>query len=51
MSIRIEFKTAVSVCEMARLVGLSRSRFYELIETGVFPSGTLSRVWCQCLIS
>ena len=38
MSVRIESKSAVSVCEMARLVGLSRSRFYELIEAGVFPS-------------
>lgn len=38
MSVRIESKTAVSVCEMARLVGLSRSRFYELIEAGVFPA-------------
>jgi ACT domain-containing protein len=38
MSVRIESKSAVSVCEMARLVGLSRSRFYELVEAGVFPS-------------
>jgi hypothetical protein len=38
MSVRIESRTAVSMCEMARLVGLSRSRFYELIEAGVFPA-------------
>jgi hypothetical protein len=38
MSVHIESKSAVSVCEMARLVGLSRSRFYELVEAGVFPS-------------
>ncbi|KAA0131588.1 AlpA family phage regulatory protein [Gimesia chilikensis] len=31
-------KTAVSVSEMARMVGLSRARFYELMNEGVFPS-------------
>jgi hypothetical protein len=30
-------KTAVSVSEMARNVGLSRARFYQLIGEGVFP--------------
>ena len=29
-------KAAVSVSEMAKMVGLSRARFYELIERGVF---------------
>lgn len=32
----VEFKSAVSVAEMARLVGLSRQRFYQLIGTA-FP--------------
>jgi hypothetical protein len=31
-------KVAVSVSEMARLVGLSRARFYQLIGTGTFPA-------------
>jgi len=30
-------KAAVSVSEMARIVGLSRSRFYGLVNEGVFP--------------
>lgn len=30
-------KTVVSVSEMARLVGLSRSRFYQLLDAGIFP--------------
>lgn len=31
-------KSAVSVSEMARMVGLSRARFYQLVSEGVFPS-------------
>lgn len=31
-------KAAVTVSEMARMVGLSRARFYELVEAGVFPT-------------
>ena len=31
-----DFKEAVSVSEMARMVGLSRARFYELVAQGVF---------------
>jgi hypothetical protein len=31
-------KGVVSVAEMARMVGLSRSRFYQLVDGGVFPS-------------
>src|SRR5262245_65689935 len=31
-------KAAVSVSEMARMVGLSRARFYQLVEAGVFPA-------------
>lgn len=30
-------KAAISVSEMARTVGLSRARFYELVEAGTFP--------------
>ncbi|MBN8643775.1 MAG: hypothetical protein J0L61_00855 [Planctomycetes bacterium] len=29
--------SAVSVSDMARMVGLSRSRFHQLLQTGVFP--------------
>lgn len=31
-------KTVVSVAEMARMVGLSRARFYQLVNDGIFPS-------------
>ena len=31
-------KTIVSVAEMARMVGLSRARFYQLVAEGIFPS-------------
>ena len=37
-------KEAVSVAEMARMVGLSRARFYQLQRDGVFPSP----VYCIC---
>lgn len=37
MSVHLLSKTAVSVAEMARLVGLSRARFYQLMNEGVFP--------------
>jgi len=30
-------KMAVTVAEMARMVGLSRARFYQLMKAGVFP--------------
>lgn len=30
-------KTVVTVSEMAQMVGLSRSRFYQLMKAGVFP--------------
>jgi len=30
-------KTVVSVAEMARMTGLSRARFYQLIREGIFP--------------
>lgn len=33
----VSTKAAVTVSEMARMVGLSRARFYELVEVGVFP--------------
>ena len=31
-------KTVVSVAEMARMTGLSRTRFYQLVNEGIFPS-------------
>ena len=41
----VSLKAAVSVSEMARMVGLSRGRFYELVKQGVFlpPVYTLDR--------
>lgn len=38
MSENIVTKSAVSVTEMARMVGLSRARFYQLVKRGTFPS-------------
>ena len=37
MGINEPTKVAVSVADMARMVGLSRARFYELMGSGVFP--------------
>ena len=37
MSVQIETKTAVTVAEMSRMLGLSRARFYQLQNAGVFP--------------
>ena len=38
MSVQIQqMKVAVSVSEMARMVGLSRARFYQLQKDGAFP--------------
>lgn len=37
MSENIVTKSAVSVTEMARMVGLSRARFYQLVKKGTFP--------------
>jgi len=37
MSVNPPTKVAVSVADMARMVGLSRARFYQLVESGVFP--------------
>jgi len=42
-------KAAVSVTEMARMVGLSRARFYQLVKRGTFPPAdqdTLSKRPC-----
>ena len=33
-----ELRAAVTVAEMARMVGLSRARFYQLQKAGVFPT-------------
>ena len=37
MSVQIETKAAVTVAEMARMLGMSRARFYQLQKAGVFP--------------
>ena len=37
MSVPIQTKTVVTVAEMARLVCLSRARFYQLVAAGTFP--------------
>jgi hypothetical protein len=34
---QVETKAAVTVAEMARMVGLSRARFYQLVAEDVFP--------------
>lgn len=38
MSVQVMSKTVVSVAEMARMVGLSRARFYQLVKDGIFPA-------------
>lgn len=38
MSVQVMSKTVVSVAEMARMCCLSRARFYQLVNEGVFPS-------------
>jgi hypothetical protein len=37
MSVQIQTKAVVSVAEMARMVSMSRARFYQLVEKGIFP--------------
>jgi hypothetical protein len=37
MSVQVQTKAVVSVAEMARMVGLSRARLYQLVNEGVFP--------------
>jgi predicted DNA-binding transcriptional regulator AlpA len=37
----VQTRAVVTVSEMARMVGLSRSRFYQLVEAGVFPQRRL----------
>jgi len=37
MSAEIVTKSVVSVTEIARMVGLSRARFYQLVKKGTFP--------------
>ena len=34
---QVQTKAAVTVSEMARMVGLSRARFYQLMRSGTFP--------------
>jgi len=38
----VQTKAVVTVSEMARMCGLSRPRFYQLIEAGVFPQPVYS---------
>ena len=38
MNVQIMNKTVVSVAEISRMIGLSRARFYQLMNEGVFPS-------------
>ena len=38
MNVQIMNKTVVSVAEISRIIGLSRARFYQLMNEGVFPS-------------
>lgn len=38
MSVQIMSKTVVSVAEMARMTGLSRARFYQLVAEQILPS-------------
>jgi predicted DNA-binding transcriptional regulator AlpA len=42
MNDSIPLKMAVTVAEMARMVGLSRARFYQLMKEGVFPPPKLN---------
>src|SRR5207253_1219686 len=44
MSENIVTKSVVSVTEMARMVGLSRARFYQLVKRGTFPPVDLDPV-------
>jgi hypothetical protein len=37
MSVQVQTKAVVSVAEMARMCSLSRARFYQLVNEGVFP--------------
>ena len=37
MTVSIQTKAVVTVAEMARMVGLSRARFYQLVASGIFP--------------
>lgn len=39
-----QVKAAVTVAEMARMVGLSRARFYQLQKMGVFPAPRIDEV-------
>jgi hypothetical protein len=51
MSGDIVTKSVVSVTEMARMVGLSRARFYQLVKRGTFPPADQDQVSqrpCYC---
>ncbi len=38
MSVNIQTKSIVSVSEMAKMCSLSRARFYQLVNQGIFPT-------------
>ena len=38
IAVPIQTKVVVTVAEMARMVGLSRARFYQLVTAGTFPA-------------
>jgi hypothetical protein len=38
MTAQFDKKTAVTVAEMVKMLGLGRTRFYELVQAGIFPS-------------
>jgi hypothetical protein len=42
MSVQLQTRAVVSVTEMARMLGLSRARFYQLQKAGVFPAPVYS---------
>jgi len=37
MAVQMQSKSVVSVAEMARMCSLSRARFYQLVNEGIFP--------------
>jgi hypothetical protein len=47
MPVQFVPKSVVSVSDMARLLGFSRSRLYQLIEEGVFPMPVYDVVTCR----
>lgn len=51
MAVEVVTKSVVSVTDMARMVGLSRARFYQLVRRGTFPAAdqdAVSNRPCYC---